>query len=158
MDFQVAYKASTKHAIVQVDGHDVPATYENIGTFSDASNLTLGTDPNVAYHYVRDLLYAEGETDMAGVTIQYGPQSINIGADKTIDLSDAETYDVSAHLTVVPSEGYAGVVTYASSDPTKATVNANTGVVTPVAAGTTNITATSSISGRTDVIVITVQA
>lgn len=157
MDFQVVYKASTKHAIVQVAEADVPATYENIGEFSDDNANTLGTDPNVAFHYVRDLLYFENETDMANVNIEFAPQSLSIlPATAEIDLSDEETIQLVP--TVVPAANYAGTITYVSSDPTKATVDAD-GLVTPVAAGETTITATASASpDLTDTCVVTVVA
>ena len=57
---------------------------------------------------------------------------------KTMSIGVDETKQLSA--TVIPAE--AGKPTFASSDPTKATVDADTGLVTGVAAGSTNITAT----------------
>lgn len=57
---------------------------------------------------------------------------------KTMSLNVDETKQLTA--TVIPAE--AGKPTFASSDPTKATVDADTGVVTGKAAGSTNITAT----------------
>lgn len=63
-----------------------------------------------------------------------------------IDLSNGETEQLILHGVMPDTETIVDMhdnakVTYVSSDPTKATVS-TTGLVTPVAAGATNITAT----------------
>lgn len=74
-------------------------------------------------------------------------------ATANIDVSDGTTQQ----LTVTDSNGVVvtDLATYESSDPTKATVNGD-GLVSPVAAGSTTVTAT--YMGRTDTCVVTVAA
>lgn len=64
--------------------------------------------------------------------------AISIQATMNLDLSDVETEQVVITTDPVGNEVQC---TYVSSDPTKATVSAS-GLVTPVAIGTTTITAT----------------
>lgn len=73
----------------------------------------------------------------------------------TLDISDGDTQQLTA-ATTPASQGV--VVTYASSDETKATVDEN-GLVTPVAAGEATITGTAvHDDSLTDTCVVTVQA
>lgn len=80
-------------------------------------------------------------------------------ATKTIDLSDEETLQLEVQPMVDSDEYDGGVaVTYTSSDPTKATVS-DSGLVTPVAAGTSTITVKWVVDEQvTDTCAITVQA
>lgn len=63
----------------------------------------------------------------------------------------AKTYSIAAGAAqvgpVLNTGGSGGTVSYASSDPTKGTVNATTGAFTPLVAGTTTITATITANG-----------
>ena len=72
---------------------------------------------------------------VASVTISPQNQSVQVGA--TTPAFTAQPKDAGGH----PLAGR--VVTFASSDPTIATIDANTGVATGVAPGTASITATS---------------
>ena len=156
--YQVAWNATTKVAKVQPDGAAVGAGFTDIGSFDHVADIddNLGSDYNhVVFHHVRDLLYHQGVLDMQRVSITVPVETIDVTpATKTIDLSNAEQHKVEA--TFIPPFATATAVTFVSSDPTKATVNADTGLVTPIAVGTTTITATAN--GKTDTCVITVQA
>lgn len=81
--------------------------------------------------------------------------AISITATMNLDVSDVETEQIV--ITTTPANQ--GVLcTYVSSDPTKATVDAN-GLVTPVAAGSTTITATAVHNNAlTDTCAVTVVA
>ena len=72
---------------------------------------------------------------VASVTISPQNQSVQVGA--TTPAFTAQAKDAGGH----PLAGR--VVTFASSDPTIATIDANTGIATGVAPGTASITATS---------------
>lgn len=72
----------------------------------------------------------------------------------TLDISNAETQQLTVATTPV---GVANQYTYVSSDPTKATVSSS-GLITPVAAGSSTVTVTAVASGDTDTCVVTVQA
>lgn len=67
--------------------------------------------------------------DMPAKSVTLSQKTMNLAVDATKKLN----------ATVIPEE--AGEPVFESSDPTKATVDASTGVVTGVAAGSTNITA-----------------
>ncbi len=69
-------------------------------------------------------------------SISVTPDGASVGVGQTIVMSAA----------VVADEGVATTVTWSSSDPTKATVNAATGVVTGVAVGAVGIKATSTVN------------
>lgn len=68
------------------------------------------------------------------ITVAPNPGTVAVGA--TITMNAA----------VVADEGIATTVTWSSADPSKATVNTTTGVVTGVAAGSVAITATSTVN------------
>jgi uncharacterized protein YjdB len=73
----------------------------------------------------------------------------------TLDISNGETQQLTTVQT--PSSAHAGL-TYVSSDATKATVS-NTGLITPVAAGSATITVKATADNSiTDTCVVTVQA
>lgn len=160
MLYKVRWKAATKEAFVLPNANANPAgTTAITGTFNhfdDASDNLDVAESHVLYHHVRDLLYAADIEDMGSVSIVIVPTTLTLyPATKTIDLSNAETLQLTWELT--PSTGSNQTVTFASSDATKATVN-SAGLVTPVAAGETTITATHTLSGKTDTCVVTVQA
>lgn len=77
----------------------------------------------------------------------------------TLDVSDEDTQQLTVAGLVDSEASTAGfLVTYESSDPTKATVDEN-GLVTPLAAGETTITATAVHNDTiTDTCVVTVTA
>ena len=78
-------------------------------------------------------------------------------APKTASLSLAGTKTQQLTPTIAPAGATNKAVTYVSSDPTKATVNAS-GLVTGVAIGTTTITVTTADGSKTDTCAVTVAA
>lgn len=81
--------------------------------------------------------------------------AISIQSTMNLDLSDVETEQIV--ITTTPASQN-GLYTYASSDPTKATVS-STGLVTPIATGTTTITVTAVHDGAvSDTCAVTVVA
>ncbi len=151
MIYDVFKKAATKEIIVREDGGATPAGFIAFGTFTDVDD-----DPDVMFHYVRDLLFAAGEINPSSWTIERLALSITVlPATKTVDLSSDPTHQI--HTTFDPLFPADMALTYVSSDPTKATVSAS-GLVTGLVAGSTTITVTHTASGKTDTCVVTVQA
>lgn len=173
-NYQVAFNNTTKTATIQAKGDALPGGSVKIGEFEHANveaNINdLEFDVNhVFYHHVRDLLYKRSAanpantamfpnniTDMAGIKIEQDVTyvalvSINIGADAGVNVA-GPTHQIV--VTPTPGDASNTAVTYVSSNPAVATVSP-TGLVTRVANGTTNITATSVDGGHTDVKVIT---
>lgn len=113
--YQIAYNPTTRIALIQEDGADVPEGSVNIGEFEYEPG-----DINVFFHHVRDALYhrktdgtpgfwPQNETDMQRITIQ-GPEEEEPepepGEAPTNDeeptiAGDAE---IGATLTVTPGE------------------------------------------------------
>lgn len=89
-----------------------------------------------------------GDTVPAYVTVSPNPAS----ASDVGTLQMTKVVENSGHI-VIPG----AVVTWTSSDPTKATVNSSTGLVTAVAEGTTTIRATSTVPGIYGESVLSVQ-
>lgn len=152
-NFQIAYKAADKKAVVQLSGDTLPTGYTNIGTFTDASADTLGSDDKVAFHYARDELFLEGVQDMRGITLHIAPQSIDV-TPATASLAVNGTRQLSATFTPKNVHGV-DTVNWTTSNAAIATVDAN-GLVTAKAIGTATITGTTAFSGKTDTCVVTV--
>lgn len=106
-----------------------------VGVHHDVEYKNLTTD-TVAVCGIA--LYAELIDRVVVGSITGKPADSVTLSQKTMSLGVEETKQLSA--TVIPSE--AGKATFASSAPDKATVDPDTGLVTGVAAGSTNITAT----------------
>lgn len=112
--------------------------------------LTLGTDYEVQYlnNFGAGTAYVvvmgkEGtqyanSVGVAPFTIKQDWASISFGSTKEV----AKTYGVDEPFTIEVNNGGDGKVTYESSNPAVATVDATTGEVTLVKPGTTTITAT----------------
>lgn len=158
----IFYKASTLDVIVQHTGDAAPAGYTNIGNFDhtlDVEDDTAYETPtnHVLYHHVQEALYKVGQQNMQIITI-HADEDIAVGSIVASapggNLAVAATRQVGTVFT--PANATNQNLTYESSDPTKATVSA-TGLVTGVAAGTTNITVTSVADPtKTSVVAITV--
>lgn len=106
-----------------------------VGIHHDVNYTNLTTD-TIALCGVA--LYAELIDRVVVGSIAAKPAESVTLSQKTMSLGVEETKQLSA--TVIPAE--AGKATFASSAPDKATVDPDTGLVTGVAAGSTNITAT----------------
>jgi hypothetical protein len=148
--YQLAWRASTKQAVVQGDDDVLPAAFTNLGTFTHNPDpeAEVYTGNRVLYHFVRDLLYAEGVYDMRAVQINldgvmnYALQGIVI-APSTVTIAVAATQQLT--ITPDPVNADNADVTWESSDTDVATVS-STGLVTGVGAGTATITATADES------------
>lgn len=156
--YRVNYNPITK--IVNVESHAtippvaVGGAFTDLGTFVHTpTDNSDGYDKNkVLYHFIQELLYKGGIQDMQSVIIFVdGVRSVDIGADAVIAV--AGTHQITPVWT--PTTAANKGITYTSSDPTKATVNAS-GLVTGVASGTTTITATTADRGFIDTKLITV--
>ena len=73
----------------------------------------------------------------------------------SITLAGAKGTTIQLVCAFTPADASNQKVGYVSSDPTKATVDADTGLVTSVANGTTTITAISVDGGFTDTVAVT---
>lgn len=152
MFYRINWKASTKTVLLETGAVSAPAVvagYVDAGSFqhgpdkdddTQLSGAQHFTDNHVLYHHVQEALYKLDHEDMQSVSIHLDRlRTISIGTG-TVNLVVGAT----SQLTAVPTPTNAnGKVTWASSDPTKATVSA-TGLVTGVAAGNATITATSA--------------
>jgi uncharacterized protein YjdB len=148
----VYYQAATKEVLLVPTGRTAPTTHTSIGSYTDTAGDNL-----VPYHYVQDLLYAVDVEDMGFVSIKdFIPVTGITTTPATLSVAVAATSPLTT--VVAPATASNTRVTYASSDVTKATVNATTGVVTGVAAGSATITATSADGALTDTVAVTVTA
>lgn len=157
---QIAYNATTKVATVQTKGDAPPAgsTLINNNLPHDTGGDPLGiADNHVLYHHVQDALYKVGEQDMASVRIDwdtvYKALTGISSTPATVTLAVAATQQITNAFT--PADASNKAVTYASSNPTKATVSAS-GLITAVATGSATITVTSVDGGYTDTVVVTI--
>jgi len=159
--YKVAWKASTKQVKVLRNADALGSGFSSIGTFDhddDADDILGNPDDNhTIYHHVQERLYHQNVYDMQSVEIKIPVGAItSLPATDSLDLSNGETVQITN--TFDPPWAADTRVTYTSSDPTKATVDAN-GLVTPVAIGTTTITVTAADGyGATDTCAITVVA
>lgn len=156
--YQVAYNATTKVVKVQPTGSTLGTGFTNKGTFDHDNDPDdqLGDEvSHVIFQHVRDLLYKAGVLDMASVKITIPAITVTtLPVTKSLDLSLGQTQILEN--TVAPANARA-TLSYVSSDPTKATVDAN-GKITPKAVGSTTVTVTANPGGATDTCVVTVVA
>lgn len=163
-NYQIAWKASTRVATVQAEGDALPVGAIKVGEFNhDASNDGLGAsnvnENHVFYHHVRDALYQQGEQNMQTVSIEQDTTYVAVTSiTRTSAASATVAVDGTYQFTQTIAPGGASNigVTYTSSNPARATVNAN-GLVTGVATGApATITATTVDGGFTATAAITV--
>ena len=97
-------------------------------------------------------------SDTITVTVTAGAAVTDVeidGGDRSVGIGDS----VTLTATVTATGGAATTVTWSSSDPTVATIDATTGALQGIAAGTTDVTATSTFDAtRSDTITVTVVA
>lgn len=158
--FTIYYKASTKIVRCVQATLAAPVGFTSLGTVKhDDVDDPLGDAVNhVMYHHVRDKLYGVGYLDPSAWTVYIDKviavDRVNL-TPATLSLAVSATSQLTKQ--VLPSDATVQTVTYASSNPAKATVN-STGLVTGVAAGTTTITVTTTSGAKTDTCVVTVTA
>lgn len=156
--FYVFFNPEAKeiHALLN---DSAPANSTKVGEFTHNGDDPLGyVDNHVIYQHIRDIFYKvdlEGNpsffpdniTDFAPYKITVDvlvlPMRIDVTSD---DVSVAEGATVDLEVTVVPDGAFNKDVTYSSSDEAIATVS-DTGTVTGVAEGETEITITSDAVG-----------
>lgn len=147
--------AATKDKVIGIAaaaaGANEPVVYYQTGEFfADALNMPDGVTAADVAPYLRKL-----SIFLRGGSISEEPVTPSVTlSDSTATLATAGTKQLTA--TTVPA---GADVTWASSDSTKATVS-DAGLVTGVAAGSANITATITVSGQTysDTCAVTVTA
>ena len=121
--------------------------YTFTGWYTAATGGTLVGAAGASYSLSEDVtLYAQwAEKEVTSITLEPTSATLNVG----------ETVTITA--TITPSDALNTDVTWTSSNPSIATVDAN-GVVTAIASGTVTITATNTNSGVSATCAITVVA
>lgn len=121
------------------------AEYEKVGTVNDVKTYTVtNLKPKTAYTFavsswngLRESAKSEAITvttsniATTAITLAISNKALEVGG------------TVTATVTITPADETDGAVTYASSVPTVATVDATSGVIKAIKAGTTDITAKS---------------
>lgn len=164
--FKLTLSADKKTVYVRL-GSDAAPAGTDLGTFvhDDAADAVSPYALNhVLFHHIRDILYKRRASDATAgakhpdgiynmgeiAIVKYGP-TINF------EYLTAAAVTRAGAGTIVPVVKYQPQnvnavntdFTWVSATPAKATVNAATGVITYVSAGTTVITATHTLSGKT---------
>lgn len=162
--YKIALSADKKTVYLAFGADTFPGGSTSLGTFvhdDDADLVHPNKDNHVLFQHVRDILYkrkaSDGGADAVHPNGIYNMQNISIvrhgpAINATYLTAAAVTAADPATVTAVVKYQPANVnannndFTWVSSDPTKATVSA-AGVVTGVANGTSNITATHKHNG-----------
>ena len=156
---QLCYNPTTRVVYSQTDGDAIPSGFTKLPDYiHDDTGDELGDAGNhVLFHHVRDALYKIGVLDVAYVSILLDTTYVALTAlsiaPATVTLAALATQQITPTFTPVGASNQ--VLTYTTSDATKATVSV-TGLVTAVATGSATITATSSDGGFTDTVVVTI--
>jgi hypothetical protein len=164
--YQCAFKATGNTAVVTMQraADTLPAGATDIGDVihdvepDNLSGQTTFNDSHVLYQHVQELCYKHGWTDMANVTINWDVVGVEItnGATGTVTAAAGANHTLQLYARTLPEEATSEDIVWTSGTPAKATVN-STGLVTGVAAGSTVITAKSSVDNAAlDTITITV--
>lgn len=170
--YQVSWNPDTREAKVQLDGATPGAGFTRMGDF-DHPDL-IYPDSLVMYQGVQKVLYRtknskppvpaffpDGITDMQRVSIVLDAAPVPVpvtginASPNTITINEGATQQITA--AVVPANADNQGITYVSDAPATATVSA-TGLVTGVAAGSTNITVKTVDGGFEKIIPVTVEA
>lgn len=167
--YNVSYDRVNKIAYV-LDGSTVGPDAVAVGTIEHDDEDDLGYGINhVLFHHVQELLYHRSVAnpaqsamfpnnihDMANVTILREILPVGIEATPaTVSLVEGATQQIT--VASLPAAAKPLVVTYESEDTDIATVNSS-GLITAVAAGTTNIKVSSVSGGYEDSVAVTVTA
>lgn len=163
--YQVAWNTTTRIATVQFAGDALPVGSTKIGEFDHTATTEEGNDienyefgPNhVLWHHVRDALYKQGVQDMQRVRIDLDSDFVAVVSFTAVPATIGRTVGQTQQITHVwtPTNASNKKVTYVSSNPAVATVNAS-GLITAVAAGTATITSTAEDGGSSHTTVVTV--
>lgn len=153
-NYNIGLSADKKTVYVTVAGDALPggATQVLADFMHGAGEVTDLVDDNpanhVLYHDVREALYKEGILDMQRVVISVSG-ALAAETISAADVTRAGAGTVTAVVKYQPANvnGTNADFNWVSSDVTKATVS-NVGVITYVAAGVSNITATHKVTGK----------
>lgn len=128
---------------IKIQGYFVTTALSNDGGTDDI--VTISTEFKVADGSTVSVTDVDDDVAVSSVTVTPTTASIAVGATRQLT------------ATVAPTDATNKAVTWSSSDVTKATVS-STGLVTAVAAGTANISATSVDGAKVGTSAITVTA
>lgn len=143
------------------------AVYVAAGTYKKDDPIYIGSNGQAAASGTNIIGFSQddvtlGQADYLRIrcrTLGNAPAVTSVTIDQgatTLDISDGETITLTA--TVAPAEA-SSAVTWSSGTPANLTIDAATGLVTPLQAGTSVMTATSVADGtKTDTVTITAQA
>lgn len=155
--YQLAYDADAMTAKIQAYGDATISGHETLDDFYHGGGGTDELDANSSnhtlYHHVQEILYHEGVLDMQSVEITCKRLTGISSSPATVTKAATQTQQITNTFT--PTDAANRNVTYVSSDPTKATVNAS-GLITAVATGSATITVNTEDGGWTDTVVVTV--
>jgi uncharacterized protein YjdB len=164
-NYQVAYNATTKVATVQAQGDAPPAGSTVLRTFkhidaADGLGASNIAETHVLYHHVARILNSHAsEQNMQAVRIDVDTTYVAVTGITRTSAATPTIAVAGTHQMVVTVQpnGTASntALTYASSNPAKATVSAS-GLVTGVQSGSTVITATSVDGAFTATATVTV--
>ena len=132
---------------------------QTITAGDDLSTVYPSPDPTYTNHIFQGwYTAASGGTQISGSTIPSGTTTYYAQWKKTVALATVANNSISittndtATVTVTNTADLEGF-TFSSSDTSVATIDASTGVITPLAVGTTNISITGATSNTTNQIV-----
>ena len=142
---------------ITFDPHNETQSWtETIDQGDDLSDVYPATDPSYTNHLFQGWFTAatggsqiSSSTEPSADTTYHaqwkGTVALATVAENSITVATGETATVSV-TNAANLEGF----TFSSSDPNVATIDSSTGIITPVAAGTTNISITGSTSNTTN--------
>lgn len=151
------YSAPAQTYTITFEPHNETQSWtETIDQGDDLSDVYPATDPSYTNHLFQGWFTAatggsqiSSSTEPSADTTYHaqwkGTVALATVAENSITVATGETATVSV-TNAADLEGFS----FSSSDPNVATIDSSTGVVTPVAAGTTNISITGSTSNTTN--------
>ena len=151
------YSAPAQTYTITFDPHNETQSWtETIDQGDDLSDVYPATDPSYTNHLFQGWFTAatggsqiSSSTEPSADTTYHaqwkGTVALATVAENSITVATGETATVSV-TNAADLEGFS----FSSSDPNVATIDSSTGVVTPVAAGTTNISITGATSSTTN--------
>lgn len=119
------------------------ADYEKVGTVTDVKTYTAeNLKPKTEYTFAVSAWNGLHESDKSDAITVTTSNIATTAVTLTITIKDLEIGGtVTATVTITPADETDGAVSYTSSDPTVASIDAKTGVIKALKVGTTDITA-----------------
>ena len=151
------YTAPAATYDITFDPHNETASWtETIDAGDDLSDIYPATDPSYANHLFQGwFTAATGGSQISSSTEPSGDATYHAQWLGTVALATVADDNISvttgstATVTVTNAANLEGFI-FSSSDPNIATIDSSTGVITPMAAGTTNISITGATSSTTN--------